>query len=91
MNAVERVLHYCELPHEGSPSTPDDPPMSWPEQGDVSFVDVDMAYREGLPLVLKGVTFQVRPGEKVKYLYAALIHLVLIYGQGGDCWTHGCR
>lgn len=65
MNAVERVLHYCELPHEGNPSTPDDPPMSWPEQGSISFIDVEMAYREGLPLVLKGVTFQVRPGEKV--------------------------
>ena len=65
MNAVERVLHYSELSREGEARTPDDPPMTWPEKGHISFVDVRMAYREGLPLVLKGVTFEVRPGEKV--------------------------
>jgi ATP-binding cassette subfamily C (CFTR/MRP) protein 1 len=65
MNAVERVLHYSELPLEGEASTPDDPPISWPENGHISFINVKMAYREGLPFVLKGVTFQVHPGEKV--------------------------
>lgn len=65
MNAVERVLHYSELPSEGAPSTPDDPPPSWPEKGHVAFTNVEMAYREGLPLVLKNISFQVNPGEKV--------------------------
>lgn len=64
-NAVERVLHYTELPPEGAATTPNDPPASWPEYGKVEFKDVDLAYREGLPLVLKGVTFAVNPGEKV--------------------------
>ncbi|KAJ3537700.1 hypothetical protein NM688_g6639 [Phlebia brevispora] len=44
---------------------PDDPPPSWPEKGAIEFKDVDMAYREGLPLVLRGVSFDVKPGEKV--------------------------
>ncbi|KAF9466028.1 multidrug resistance-associated ABC transporter [Collybia nuda] len=65
MNAVERVLHYSELPSESATSTPDDPPPSWPEKGHVSFNNVEMAYREGLPLVLKNISFQVKPGEKV--------------------------
>ncbi|KAF8066646.1 multidrug resistance-associated ABC transporter [Lyophyllum atratum] len=65
MNAVERVLHYTELPAEGDATTPNDPPMSWPTEGKISFDDVKLAYREGLPLVLKGVTFDVKPGEKV--------------------------
>lgn len=65
MNAVERVLHYSELAPEGAASTPDDPPPSWPEKGQVSFTDVEMAYREGLPLVLKNITFQFNAGEKV--------------------------
>jgi ABC-type multidrug transport system fused ATPase/permease subunit len=65
MNAVERVLHYSELSAEGDVSTPDDPSISWPEKGEISFTNVAMAYREGLPLVLKNVSFQVRPGEKV--------------------------
>ncbi|KAK7052301.1 multidrug resistance-associated ABC transporter protein [Favolaschia claudopus] len=65
MNSVERIITYAELPPEGAPTTPNDPPSSWPEHGEIAFKDVEMSYREGLPLVLKGVTFNVRPGEKV--------------------------
>ncbi|KAF9042985.1 multidrug resistance-associated ABC transporter [Panaeolus papilionaceus] len=65
MNAVERILHYSELPHEGDDESPDTPPPSWPDKGLIKFSDVELAYREGLPLVLKGVSFDVRPGEKV--------------------------
>ncbi|RPD56133.1 multidrug resistance-associated ABC transporter [Lentinus tigrinus ALCF2SS1-7] len=64
-NAVERILHYTELPSEGAATTPNDPPPSWPESGAVEFKDVEMVYRQGLPLVLKGVSFAVKPGEKV--------------------------
>ncbi|KAK7050453.1 oligomycin resistance ATP-dependent permease YOR1 [Favolaschia claudopus] len=65
MNSVERIITYAELPPEGAPTTPNDPPSSWPEHGEIAFKDVEMSYREGLPLVLKGVTFNVKPGEKV--------------------------
>ncbi|PPQ81812.1 hypothetical protein CVT25_013648 [Psilocybe cyanescens] len=65
MNAVERVLHYTELEAEGDLTTPNDPPPSWPSEGGIKFEDVELAYREGLPLVLKGISFQIRPGEKV--------------------------
>ncbi|KAJ7658502.1 multidrug resistance-associated ABC transporter [Mycena rosella] len=65
MNSVERVLTYAELPAEGDATTPEDPPSSWPDQGEISFKNVEMAYREGLPLVLKDISFNVRPGEKV--------------------------
>jgi ATP-binding cassette subfamily C (CFTR/MRP) protein 1 len=65
VNAVERVLVYSELPSEGDTITPNDPPVTWPDQGCVTFTDVEMAYREGLPLVLKGISFQIKPGEKV--------------------------
>ncbi|KAK7691491.1 hypothetical protein QCA50_004890 [Cerrena zonata] len=64
-NAVERVLHYTELPSEGETSTPNDPPPSWPDHGSIEFEDVKLSYREGLPRVLKGVTFSIKPGEKV--------------------------
>ncbi|THG96760.1 hypothetical protein EW026_g5132 [Hermanssonia centrifuga] len=64
-NAVERVLHYTELPAEGETTTPNDPPPSWPVIGAVEFKDVDLAYRPGLPLVLKGVSFEIKGGEKV--------------------------
>jgi hypothetical protein len=65
MNAVERVLVYTELPAEGALTTPQDPPASWPPAGEIQFENVELAYRKGLPLVLKGVTFHVRPGEKI--------------------------
>ncbi|KAI0701717.1 multidrug resistance-associated ABC transporter [Earliella scabrosa] len=64
-NAVERVLYYTELPSEGDATTPNDPPPSWPDAGAIEFKDVEMAYRPGLPPVLKGVSFEVKPGEKV--------------------------
>ncbi|KAF9447357.1 multidrug resistance-associated ABC transporter [Macrolepiota fuliginosa MF-IS2] len=65
MNAVERVLHYTELLPEGDAVKPNDPPPSWPPSGGIAFKNVELAYRPGLPLVLKDVSFDVKPGEKV--------------------------
>ncbi|KAF5390987.1 hypothetical protein D9757_004049 [Collybiopsis confluens] len=65
MNAVERLLVYAELPSEGDSVTPSDPPTSWPSQGSIHFEDVELGYRKGLPLVLKRVSFDVQPGEKI--------------------------
>ncbi|CCM00202.1 uncharacterized protein FIBRA_02230 [Fibroporia radiculosa] len=64
-NAVERVQYYTQLPSEGETTMPNDPSPAWPEQGRIRFENVELAYREGLPLVLKGVTFTVHPGEKI--------------------------
>ena len=46
------------------------PPMSqlsaaWPEQGWLEFRAAVLAYRDGLPNALDGVSLVVRPGEKV--------------------------
>jgi ATP-binding cassette subfamily C (CFTR/MRP) protein 1 len=65
MNAVERVLYYTELESEGESTTPKDPPPSWPSEGGIVFKNVALAYREGLPLVLKDVSLEIKPGEKV--------------------------
>jgi ATP-binding cassette, subfamily C (CFTR/MRP), member 1 len=65
MNAVERVLVYTELPAEGERTKPSDPPTSWPSTGSIKFDNVQLAYRPELPLVLKGVDFEIQPGEKV--------------------------
>jgi len=65
MNTTERVSFYAHLPPEGAVVTDNDPPPSWPEQGCIEFKDVRLRYREGLPEVLRGVTFSTRPGEKI--------------------------
>jgi ATP-binding cassette, subfamily C (CFTR/MRP), member 1 len=91
MNAVERVLHYTELPAEGAVTTPEDPPTSWPDRGQITFTNVTMAYREGLPLVLKNVNFEVKPGEKVSQILSTFCVTVLIHRQGGSSWPYWRR
>ncbi|TFK57912.1 hypothetical protein BDN72DRAFT_172490, partial [Pluteus cervinus] len=66
MNAVERILYYAELKSEGDPKNAKQPPQNWPQEGRIAFKNVHLAYRQGLPLVLKGVNFEVRRGEKVR-------------------------
>lgn len=39
--------------------------LNWPEKASLEFKNVSMRYREGLPLVLKNVSFKILPGEKV--------------------------
>ncbi|KAJ3847227.1 multidrug resistance-associated ABC transporter [Lentinula lateritia] len=65
MNAVERLLIYAQLPSEElEPMKPPDV-SNWPSQGEIEFSNVSMAYREGLPPVLKNVSFHVKAGEKI--------------------------
>ncbi|KAK2768155.1 hypothetical protein FQN54_000007 [Arachnomyces sp. PD_36] len=64
--SVERVLEYATLPSEA----PDvifknRPNISWPAQGAVSFKNYSTRYREGLDLVLKDVTLDIKPREKI--------------------------
>ena len=68
-NSVERVVQYLRPETEAAPDT--DPavaarmPPKWPSEGAISVERVDMRYRDNTPLVLKGVTFEVKGGEKV--------------------------
>ena len=65
MVAVQRILTYTRLPVEGEGMTLHEPPTAWPNAGNVEFKNVDLAYREGLPDVLRDVSFRVKAGEKV--------------------------
>lgn len=65
MNSVERILVYTGLPPEGQSSEPLKIEPSWPVNGSISFQNVRLKYRDDLPLVLKGISFDVQPGEKV--------------------------
>ncbi|KAK3909098.1 Multidrug resistance-associated protein 1 [Frankliniella fusca] len=64
--AVERIKEYGSTPQEAAwenPSSTVDP--KWPQEGKVDFKDYEVRYREGLDLVLKGINFSVKGGEKV--------------------------
>ena len=67
MNSVERVIHYTrnleqEPPHEIPERKPRAP---WPAEGHVEIKDAVLKYRPELPDVLRGLSMDVAPGEKV--------------------------
>ncbi|KZW01098.1 cadmium ion transporter [Exidia glandulosa HHB12029] len=65
LNAVERMIAFSELPKEGDAGGKEQPPAQWPSRGEIKFKNVVMAYREGLPDVLRDVSFELSAGEKV--------------------------
>lgn len=62
--AVERVEEYSEKPQEAAWKTVDVDPK-WPVKGVVEFQDLQLRYREGLDLVLKGISFTAKSSEKI--------------------------
>ena len=74
-----------------------DPGASWPQEGRLTFDNFCMRYRDGLPLVLKGLSFEVRPREKVgvcgttgagkSSLFTAIFRLV--EGESGSILIDG--
>ncbi|XP_035829879.1 multidrug resistance-associated protein 1 [Aplysia californica] len=64
--SVERIVEYTETNTEAAWYNPDNRPApEWPEEGNLEFDDLQIRYRPGLELVLKGVSCQLKPGEKV--------------------------
>lgn len=65
MNAVERLQYYGTSLEEEAPLHTVDVRPSWPEKGEIIFNNVEMRYRENLPLVLKGLSMHVKGGERI--------------------------
>ena len=64
--SVERVLEYSRLPSEAPEVIHRNrPPISWPARGAVNFNNYSTRYREGLDLVLKGITLDIKEHEKI--------------------------
>eukprot|EP01126_Amoeba_proteus_P060740 TRINITY_DN8075_c0_g1_i2.p1 TRINITY_DN8075_c0_g1~~TRINITY_DN8075_c0_g1_i2.p1 ORF type:complete len:628 (+),score=126.26 TRINITY_DN8075_c0_g1_i2:254-1885(+) len=63
--AVERCIQFTELQLEAPYDKPYQPSSGWPQKGAVSIQDLSLRYREGLPLVLKGVSADIKPREKI--------------------------
>lgn len=65
MNSTERIHYYGTELEEEAPLHLGDVPQSWPEKGEIVFDDVQMRYRAGLPLVLRGLSMHVKAGERI--------------------------
>ncbi|XP_068448492.1 ATP-binding cassette sub-family C member 5 isoform X1 [Clinocottus analis] len=66
--SVERIDHYIKCLESEAPrqsSEADAPAPSWPQQGNITFQDVELRYRDTLPLVLKKLTFTILPNETI--------------------------
>ncbi|KAK5646961.1 hypothetical protein RI129_005425 [Pyrocoelia pectoralis] len=64
MISVERVLKYNYIEHEKCEEN-EKPPASWPQSGEIRFINVDLHYSSNDPPVLKNVSFTIKPREKV--------------------------
>lgn len=68
MSSVERIYEYTNCKdHEKPWTTAYDKEVSpkWPEKGNIEVKNLEIRYRKNLPLVLKGISFKVKSGEKV--------------------------
>lgn len=64
--AVERCFEYTRTPQEAPWERPDmKPDDTWPTAGRVVFDNYSTRYRDDLELVLKGISCDVNPGEKI--------------------------
>lgn len=65
MNATERIHYYGNQLEQEAPLHLGDVASSWPQKGEIVFNEVQMRYRDGLPLVLQGLNMTVAGGERI--------------------------
>ncbi|PLB52306.1 P-loop containing nucleoside triphosphate hydrolase protein [Aspergillus steynii IBT 23096] len=63
MNSSERAYEYMKLDTE--PATGDAAPEDWPSSGEIKVTNLEVRYAHDLEAVLKGVSFHVRPRERI--------------------------
>ncbi|KAJ6851988.1 ABC transporter C family member 5-like [Iris pallida] len=64
--SIERIHQYCQIPSEAPPIIESSrPPSSWPENGKIEMIDLQVRYKESLPMVLHGVTCTFPGGKKI--------------------------
>ena len=80
MISAERIMGYSNLESEAPLETlpPHEKPSPvWPERGEIVLDDVSFRYSVDLPLVLKSLSFHIKPSEKVQCMQSEPIHAFL--------------
>lgn len=65
MNSIERIVEFMEMEQEAPAFTELRPPPQWPTHGGIEVRDLEVRYAADLELVLKGLTFSIKPQEKI--------------------------
>ena len=60
-----RTISNLEAEHEPAPNKLIEPPSTWPSKGFIKFEDVVMPYLPKTPPTLRGISFEIREGEKI--------------------------
>ena len=63
MNAAERIFEYRDLTTEDQGG--EEVRASWPEEGKVVVKDLELGYAEGLPSILKGLSFTAEKNQRI--------------------------
>ena len=86
-------MAYSKLEPEASlETTPphQPPPPDWPSQGALSLTDVAFRYSPELPLVLKNLSFSIKPSEKANTTLSLSVCLSVCLSVSHThsfCWT----
>jgi len=64
MNAAERIFEYSHLETENLGGI-DNLRASWPEEGKLEIKDLEVGYAEGLPSILKGLSFKADMNQRI--------------------------
>lgn len=64
--AVERIKEYLEVGQEAPARVSSPPPAGWPSSdGGIVVKNLVIRYAADLPAVLKGISFAIKPREKI--------------------------
>ncbi|KAF6038712.1 ABCC5 [Bugula neritina] len=65
--SAERIQNYVKNLESEAPAVIEHsrPERDWPKYGSIKFDNVNVRYREGLPLVLKNISLDIKPQEKI--------------------------
>ncbi|KAF1769727.1 hypothetical protein GCK72_001544 [Caenorhabditis remanei] len=63
--SIERIKNYMNIRNEGMQSKNLSISESWPEKGEIQIKNLSIRYRQGLDLVLHGVSAHIKSGEKI--------------------------
>lgn len=89
MVSAERVMAYGQLETESSLETDPSvkPEPNWPDKGHIELNNLCYKHSSDGPLVLKGITCDIKPKEKVNYIIVMCVinhcHQVGIVGRTG--------
>ncbi|KIO19698.1 hypothetical protein M407DRAFT_82489 [Tulasnella calospora MUT 4182] len=65
-NSIERIGEYLAVDQEAAAKSVKPPPAYWPtSNGGIEVENLVIKYSPNLPAVLKGISFEVRPREKI--------------------------